>query len=610
MIESKKINNSININNIKLSEGAINFLDNQMVKNGDIKLIETNFIFQVIHAIKKLPNWYCCSLLDKNTKFGGFCIKYANQYGIPKKGDIIQTNKIQIVKLPNRDTNLYFCEDVKKLNESKKMIIDPKKLDSITKKRSSSKKNSNLNYKLLGNINNNKNIFNSSQKSLSTNLNNNVEQNKYTLISNLDNFTNNPIFFLKCRTKSVIKEYIYKSNNRPGFVQNYMFFDTNGDEIQGVAFDKYANDYNEIIKVGSVYEIYKAERKQLNPNFQKTKCQIGLTFRNYTMIKELEDKGEFDNFKKSKFIEIGELTIDNINRIINVRGIVLEDRGITEKKKENDKSMLIRRLLIGDKSLHKINIKLYGEKVQPDKNYIKGEIITVFYIKYMNYNNYYYLSSNPCTEIVPCDNPENEKELKDFYIKHPYIYEYKDMNYVGMNSKSNVKFQFVNDIIDEYNKEYNENDKNNQKLIKINGTVKNFNHKVSNYFECCAFCNKKTEEVCPNCLTDKKKLILKFDIEITDCSGNLWIELYGEIAEHFIGISADEYEKLIKNNDKTGLNNINKRIIYHNYSFIGKYRGPGYDEDHYNSFAVLQFNENDKDYFKELINKLKPSIEK
>ena len=105
-------------------------------------------------------------------------------------------------------------------------------------------------------------------------------------------------------------------------------------------------------------------------------------------------------------------------------------------------------------------------------------------------------------------------------------------------------------------------------------------------------------------------MILKFDIEITDCSGNLWIELYGEIAEHFIGISADEYEKLIKNNDKKDLNKINKRIIYHNYSFIGKYRGPGYDEDHYNSFAVLQFNENDKDYFKELINKIKPSIKK
>ena len=141
MNESKLITPKKTNNNIKLSKGAINYLDNQFIKNGDNKVINKQFTFQVIYAIKKLSNWYCCSLLDQDNKFGGFCIQYESQYGEPKKGDIIQTNKIQIIKLPNRDTNLYFCENVKKLKESKKMVIDPKKVNSITKIRTSSKKN-------------------------------------------------------------------------------------------------------------------------------------------------------------------------------------------------------------------------------------------------------------------------------------------------------------------------------------------------------------------------------------------------------------------------------------------------------------------------------------
>ena len=117
MNESKLITPKKTNNNIKLSKGAINYLDNQFIKNGDNKVINKQFTFQVIYAIKKLSNWYCCSLLDQDNKFGGFCIKYESQYGEPKKGDIIQTNKIQIIKLPNRDTNLYFCENVKKFEK-------------------------------------------------------------------------------------------------------------------------------------------------------------------------------------------------------------------------------------------------------------------------------------------------------------------------------------------------------------------------------------------------------------------------------------------------------------------------------------------------------------
>ena len=212
MKPSDEIIDSYHNNNIQqLSKGAINYLDNQFIKDGESRIIQEEFTFQVIYAMKKLSNWYCCSLMDQNAKYGGFCIKYRKKHGEPKKGDIIKTTKIQIVKLPNRETNLYFCEDVIKISESKKMILNPKIVESIKKTHSTSKKKLYLKYNIFQNIkeeenddskNNNINIneinndinLNSPIKNIIKNSENNIfsdskrvmsSQKKATLISEL-----------------------------------------------------------------------------------------------------------------------------------------------------------------------------------------------------------------------------------------------------------------------------------------------------------------------------------------------------------------------------------------------------------------------------------------
>ena len=605
MNEPKNINspkNNNNFNNIKLSKGAISFLDNQIIKNGENKIIEINFTFQIINAIKKLSNWYCCSLMDQDSKFGGFCIKYEDQYGEPKQGDIIQTEKIQIIKLPNRDSNLYFCENVKKINESKKMIIDPKKIDSISKKRSNSKKES---------LEKNNNDQKSSSNHLNLSYKNNIkkeskDKNKiYTFVSELTSFTNNPILFLKCKFKSVLKIITSLDKGFEGEVQNYIFYDTKGDEIQAVAFRECANKLNNIIKIGSIYEISKVGKQKIKPNFKLSKCQIQLIFKNNSVIEEIEDKGEFDNAKnenKSEFIELKNLTKTKIDSNVNVIGIILEDKGIIEKRKENEKTVKLRILSIGDNNLNKINVKLWEEKAEPNKIYSKGDVIYLYYFKYKKYYNIYDLNSMAISQILPCDDKEKEKELKEFYKKHQNINEYKAINYLALNSQDNINFKFIKNLIENYSLEFNEN--NNIKLIKITGTVINIYLSESNYYEGCIFCNKKFIEVCPTCLTDEKKSIFAFYVQIFDCSENIWIEFYGDIAEHFLGINVEDYKKLIKNNNEKNLEEIKQRILYNNYSFIGKYKIPSYFENNVVIFSVIQFCKNDNNYFKELIAKL------
>ena len=105
-------------NEIQLSKNGIDFLESQFIREFEKKIINEKFIFQIVYIMNKYNNWYNCSLIDLNKKYDGFFIKYDDESLIPKIGDIIETKRIQIVKLPNRDNYIFFCDEVQKIKEN------------------------------------------------------------------------------------------------------------------------------------------------------------------------------------------------------------------------------------------------------------------------------------------------------------------------------------------------------------------------------------------------------------------------------------------------------------------------------------------------------------
>ena len=607
--------------NYQLSKQAINYLDNQIINDGERKIIEAEFIFQVVYSIKRVDNWYCCSLMDQNSKYGGFCIKYKKRYGVPKEGDIIKTNKIQIVKLPNRDVNLYFCDHVKKIEESKKMIINPKNIDSITKIRSTSRKQAYMKYNIFKNyegddeINNNmnsptqnkfpfleKNVLSDAKKI-------NPSQRKPTLISELTSFVNNPFFILKFLAKTEIKPFASRYNvNGIDYVQNYIFSDINGDKIQAVSFNYDKNEeLDKFLKVNSIYRISKAnKRTKFSKDFSFTNGDIQLLFSPFTIVEELseeEKKGQI--FKdKTQLTKINEI-INGHNKIFDICGIVLEDKGIIEKKKSNGEIVKYRRLIIGDDTLHKVSLKLWEEKIEPNRTYFKGDIICAKDVKYKQWIHYYELNSSFLTQILFFSETKKGKALKKFYQSHQKIEEYKDINFVELDKRKDIPSKLIKEFLIDYDEEMKKI--NTYKLAKINGIVMGIEHGDTNVFSGCKYCYKKFDDICPICNTYNKKLYFDFQIKIGDCSNYMWIQLFGESAENFMGISPEEYQILIKYNNKHKIEKLNKRILYNEYTFIGRYVSLTNNESKNVKFSVIQYRKVDKEHFKKLIQSIKDS---
>ena len=160
-------------------------------------------------------------------------------------------------------------------------------------------------------------------------------------------------------------------------------------------------------------------------------------------------------------------------------------------------------------------------------------------------------------------------------------------------NKSPAELVFIKDVQNTYETDV---DNKERPAMEINATVAKLNHSDRNFYIGCAKCHKKMEtDVCSFCSCTEKKTIMTLSLNVRDASSNLWIDMFGELAEKFLGIKGEDYEKLVNNGnnfeENEGLTAINERIVYRTFSFVGKVRENTYNDTKRYRFSVFRFSE-------------------
>ena len=574
-----------NNGNIRLSSGAIKSLESQKVSSGAKKTIDVDYIFQIEKATKNNGGVYNCTLLDNDSKYGGFLLQYEQRDGTPGVGDIIHVSKILIAILPSRDSHVYYCKNVKLIRRAMALQVDPTKLSNVSKKKS---------------LNNYKNsVYKAQQENKYEQNNNNKNYGNFddsgcSLISSLTTFTNNAHLYLKCKVKNPIKNFVAKSTKKDCTLQSFIFSDTKGDEIQATCFGKTAENMNKYIQEGGIYEIKKANIQLADRAYNPTKCDYRLLFNESCVIESAPDNGKFGGVKFS-IIPIEQISDFPIGKLVDVFGFILEDRGFQEFQTKNDKILKNQKLIIGDDTLSKIDLTLWEPIGNPDNNFNLGDLIAVKNCRIREFNGKKNLSTTESSELRNTLDPQSDQKLREFFENHQNMNEFKDIQgetvYSGV--KSPAELAFIKDIQNTYDTEMDNKDR---PVFEINGIVTKLNHSDRNFYIGCAKCNKKMEtEVCANCSGKEKKTILMFSVNVRDASSFFWVDLFGDIAEKFIGLKGEEYENIIKNGTTTEENEelipINERIEYHTFTFVGKVRENIYNETKRYRFSVFRFTE-------------------
>ena len=569
-----------------LSKGAIKFLESQTVTQGTKKSVDIDFTFQIERASKNSGGIYNCTLLDNDSKYGGFLLNYEPKDGIPGVGDIIHVSKILIAILPSRDSHIYYCKNVRLIRRAMALQVDPKKVSNVSKKKS------------LQNYQNSvyrPSLNEGSSQDNNANSNDYFDDSGCTLISSLTTFSTNARLYLKCKVKNPVRNFVAKSTKKDCILQSYIFTDTKGDEIQATAFNKSVESLSKLIQEGGIYEIRKANIQLAERAFNATKCDYRLVFNESAQITKAPDNGKFSGVKFS-IIPLEQIVDFPIGKIIDVFGFVLDDKGFQEITTKNEKIIKMQKLIIGDDTFSRIELTLWEPFGSADINYSLGDLIAVKNCRIREFNGKKQLSTTDSTEVKRSLDPESDSRLRKFYDEHQNENEYKDIQGEMISSgaiKSPAELVFIKDIQNTFDIEMDNKDR---PVFEINATVTKINHSERNFYKGCVKCHKKMDtDVCTYCSCTDKKIFMTLSVNVRDATSFFWIDMFGELAEKFLGIKGEDYENLIKNGgtveENEGLIPINDRIEYHTFSFIGKVRENIYNETKRYRFSVFRFNE-------------------
>lgn len=492
----------------QLTRGAIKSLETKTssLPPNEKMNIQTDYIFQIEKATKQSSNnVFTCTLFDHDSKYAGFFItSYEDpQGGTPEVGDIIQVCKIIGVRNKTKAGFYYMCRNIKLLKKAAPFIIDPENLNNISKKKISENYKNTVyknDEKLLDDIVNNQNNVN--------NFDNKYDDTKCTLISGLTTFqSNNCVIYVKCKMKTEIKNLISKNNKKDFTLQNYFFMDTKGDEIQATAFGKNAERFDQIIEKDKVYEIKKFPIQLADKKYNQTNCDYKILFNEQTSIITLKDNSKFGNIIYN-FIEISQIKEMLIGKLVDVLGFVLEDKGYQIFNTKNGGSTENRRILIGDISLHKIEITMWPPKANKDKNYEIGEIFAAKNLRISEFAGKKKLNTIDATEFITNLKNNEKSNLKKFFNEHENINEYQDVEGDTLNTNSfNIPdLLFIDKIIESYDIDMDNKDR---PFIEVDAYAIQMTHSERNFYKGCAKCKKKMEtEVCMHCSSEESKLLI------------------------------------------------------------------------------------------------------
>ena len=642
--------------------------------------IKTNLILQ-IEKVEKIKNLiFTATLLDNDFRSDRFKLIFGKEKEKPKKGDIINIKQIEKCYNEENKIFIYECNEIKFIAKEIKFMVDISKIENYDKNNENKIKEININKNKnkfsiinnngkfeenntdeeeedeeeeeeeddddnnnqiinkkcnnINNINMNKrnennirnynkiNIINEEDKKedFQTDNKNKFEDcQKYLMVSNLKNNSQNFNIYIKCLKKFDIKQFKYNKNRQ---FQNYLFSDINNDKIEAISFDEISENLDKIIKENELYQINNCYLLINNFVFCKTNCPFRLLFTKATDIfnisKNEKIKKKFNDVfdiyeNENSFLPISEIINKQKFDIINVFGFVLKDCGTSSFYDKYNNEYFGRRIILGDDSNYKITITFWHPEKDLKKVYNEGELLYIQNIKVGEFKKIINLYSTPQRNVKNGLNTEFDNKLKKYYSDHKDINEYnilkiKENEICNSNGNYNIynkvnNIIFIKDILNIFN---NKNDK--EINFKISAVVKKINHSQKNFYYGCKTCKKKMlNNICQHCGDKNKVIILHFSISVADSSGSLWLLFFGNMAETFLGIKGEEYKNILEKGisyKNKELNMLNNKIINNDYIFFGKNKYYSYSNFEGYRFLVKFFCKKNKRYYYSLVNYL------
>lgn len=583
---------------------------------------DTSSLLQIVHLKKNEVNqqinnnnneMYTACLTDEDYSYNRFVFYKEVEQPELKEGQIVLIKKICPMKLGKHPERVFLIKEYEQLDKIEEIRNKPIIKDNPLSLQ-----------ELFNNMNDN---FPSSSIPSLTNINSNAtpsHSSMYTPIKNITTFTKDFLIYGKVSYKSDVKKFVGKKCSQ---LFSFIVEDEEGSSIEFVCFDKAVDNFNNIIKEGSMYEIsggyIKLNEKKYGKGKQ-TEYKIVLN-ENSNIIKKKDGP-----LPKMDYTSLSEIFKLPTNTIINVICIVYESKEITIKKTKIG-DMEMKTVTILDDTNKLIELSLWRDFARKEFN--KGDILILYKVRVSDFNGRNLnsfkdtrIEINPtiedssikekvssirlCLEVLVAENQvtngnNNEDSSISFPLNineevgtgnkknnQPYNQNYNKENNRPSNqfnfTKKNLKEPFteltyIKTILDKMDENPN---LPRQTIFKIKATISKLSHNDKNFYPGCSNgeCQKKlTQESnhwrCTGCYKeyDRANYFYSLNIKVKDCSCEYWIDLFGKTAEFLMQKNPNQYRNLLLEQNEEALMEISNRVEFEEYYFYIKTRFNSYN---------------------------------
>ncbi|CAI4225242.1 unnamed protein product [Auanema sp. JU1783] len=423
----------------------------------------------------------------------------------------------------------------------------------------------------------------------------NAAQSNITPIKMITPYVNKWRICGRCTNKEELRDI--KTRNGEMKVFNFDLTDKDGDCIRLAGFgDSAVRAYN-VIQNDCCYYISGGTVKQANRTFNATGHDYELTLRNDTEITPCHDTFQLPPFSL-KACPLDRLA-QHKDQIIDILAVVDKMEGLNDFVSRAGKNMTKREVNLIDTTGTIVQLVLWGEQARNMDENASGQVIGIKGCVVKEWNGSISLSTVGGSKIELSPNLPGVQNLYGWHqCERPKI----EAKTLTSNSSGSDSFSRDFKLIGAACALQlgNEPDQPNGRYISMKAMVTNTRAENAIYIACPnEGCQKKVIQLdaqyrCEKCNTtsDNYKWNYMASMEVTDCTGSIWVTLFGKSAEKVLGRTANELGEL-KEGDTDAYNAVFEQIRFKYYNWRIRAKPETYNDEtkmRYNAVDVTDVN--------------------
>lgn len=393
-------------------------------------------------------------------------------------------------------------------------------------------------------------------------------RNYHIPLSHLTTFTKDLCIHVRCSSKSEIRRF--KNQRGNGCLFNFIVLDSNGDEMQITCFNKVAEKLNDLINEGSMYEIIGGYVKVKDKQYDHTNSDYCIILTEETKVTRLEDDGTIKEMSLD-LINLGNLSKVKLNSFVDVIGYVQETSEVQTKRTKNGE-ILMRKIYLVDDSEYKVEMVLWKQVTEMEINV--GDILLVKKGKVGDFSgrNISYVDDTRVL-VNPSNYPIETRRLREFAANFSgeFKHHVKEQDPIESQRQYQDEIKYLKEVVED----------NSEQAYKVKLIITSMNHNEKNYYAGCPDnkCKKKLVAEtdgfsCVNCNKkfDRPQYYFTLSLRVKDCTMESWVDIFGQLGDKLLNVSAEEYKRIVEENDVERLREINQKVEFHSFYFLLKSR--------------------------------------